>query len=278
MRGDTRIEKVFLNKTVYISGGSSGIGLACAELLITCAARIVLIARDITRLQAAEQTLRKATKIPAAEIHIISADVSDSSALQAAVQQAIKRIAPPDVVIHSAGYVFPAPFDKLDEREARRMFDVNINGTWNMFRCTVPTLNHGALVVAISSFAALLGVFGYSAYAASKSAVVGLAEALRNELRPRGVTVKVACPSDTDTPQLEYENRHKPAETKAIAGTVKPYSARYVARYILARCRRRNPFLIIPGLSPKVIWFFKRIWPTLPYRIIDTMLRKYTQR
>ena len=65
--------------------------------------------------------------------------------------------------------------------------------------------------------AGFVGVFGYTDYCASKFAVVGLSEALRQELRPCGITVSVLCPPDTDTPGLANEDLTKPAETKAVS-------------------------------------------------------------
>lgn len=269
----SRIGKFFHNTTVYISGGSSGIGLACAELLVPHSARLVLMARDSQRLDEAAQALRHRDD-SRAEIHTIPVDVCDAAQVKRGVERGMRHIGTPDVLIHSAGYAFPSAFESTDMETVRRIFDTNVIGTWNMLHNFVPTLQRGAMVIHIASFAALLGVFGYSAYAASKYATLGLCEVLRNELSPRGITLRVACPSDTDTPQLAYENRHKPPETAAISGTVKPYSPRYVARYILTRCWRRS-FLIIPGVFPKVIWFLKRMFPPLVYGIVDRKLRRY---
>lgn len=267
------MRRLFQQKTVYISGGSSGIGFACAELLAPYVAKLVLIARDTQRLKEAEGALRQ-QKGCDADIHTVSVSVSDTQKMELSLAEALRRTGPPDVVIHSAGYAFPAPFESFDPEEMKRIFDVNVTGTWNMVRCLTPALRDGAVIASISSFSALLGIYGYSAYTASKCAVFGLCEALRNELLPRGIAVKVVCPSDVDTPQLKYENQHKPPQTKAISGAVRPYSAKYVANYILKRVYRRR-FLIIPGLYPKVIWLIKRIWPSFVYRSIDRKLLKY---
>lgn len=268
-----RWRRLFQQKTVYISGGSSGIGFACAELLAPCVAQLVLIARDVSRLQEAEDTLSQRNDCNA-EIHTISVDVSDTHRMESSLAEALRRTGPPHVVIHSAGYAFPAPFESFDQEKMKQIFDINVIGTWNMIRCLTPALRSGAVIASISSFAALLGVYGYSAYTASKCAVFGLCEALRNELLPQGIAMKVVCPADVDTPQLAYENQHKPPQTKAISGMVRPYSAKYVAEYILARIYRRR-FLIIPGFYPKIIWLMKRIWPSFVYRIVDRALMRH---
>ena len=210
----------------------------------------------------------------AAQLYTVAADVGDYDALSSALEHAFQEVGVPEVVIHSAGYAFSGAFTSIDAEKTAHIFRVNLFGTWNMMQCIMRKVQSGAIIVNIASFAALLTCFGYSAYAASKCGVLGLSETLRNEFQHRGITIKVACPTDTDTPQLKYEAAHKPAETAAITGTTKPYSAEYVAHYILKHCRR-GPFLIIPGFFPKCIWALKRLFPRLVYRIIDAMLLRY---
>jgi 3-dehydrosphinganine reductase len=107
-------------------------------------------------------------------------------------------------------------------------------------------------VVAVSSAAGLLGIYGYSAYGPAKFAVRGLMESLRAELEPHGVHVGVVYPPDVDTPQLAEENRWKPDETRAIAGTIKPLPAATVAASIVAGIERRR-FLICPDLGTRAL-------------------------
>jgi 3-dehydrosphinganine reductase len=85
----------------------------------------------------------------------------------------------------------------------------------------------------VSSDVGLFGVYGYSAYAPTKFAVRGLAETLRGELKPYGIRVGIAYPSDTETPGFERENQIKPAETVAISASIKPRSADVVGRAIV---------------------------------------------
>ncbi len=98
----------------------------------------------------------------------------------------------------------------------------------------------------------MLGIYGYSAYGPAKFAVRGLMESLRAELTPRGVHVGVVYPPDVDTPQLAEENRWKPAETRAISGTIKPLSADVVAKAIVRGIERRR-FVICPDLSTRTL-------------------------
>jgi 3-dehydrosphinganine reductase len=88
-------------------------------------------------------------------------------------------------------------------------------------------------VVAVSSGAGLVGVFGYSAYGPAKFAVRGLAETLRVELAPYGIVVACAYPPDTLTPGFDRENELKPDETARISAGIKPRTAATVARAIV---------------------------------------------
>jgi len=87
---------------------------------------------------------------------------------------------------------------------------------------------HGHVVL-VASTVAFVGIYGYSAYAPAKHAVRGLAETLRPELRPHGITVACAYPPDTDTPGFARENEQKPDVTRRISGGIAPRSAASVA-------------------------------------------------
>ena len=114
----------------------------------------------------------------------------------------------------------------------------NYFGTLHVIKAVTPgMIDRGSgHIVNICSLGGFLGVFGYSAYCASKYAVRGLSDVLRAELRPYGIHFSVVYPPDTDTPQLAYENPFKPPETRAL-GSGKALSAAEVARTISGRCR-----------------------------------------
>ncbi|MFJ9822359.1 SDR family oxidoreductase [Streptomyces sp. NPDC101151] len=231
---------------VVITGGSSGIGLATARLLAVRGAKLSLIARGRDRLEAAANELSAAARV---------ADVSDSQALTRALAEleaAQGRSC--DVLITSAGLARPGHFLDLSDEVFRQMMDVDYFGTLHALRAVVPGMvkrGHGS-VVAVSSAAGLVGIFGYSAYGPAKFAVRGLMESLRAELKPCGVHVGVVFPPDVDTPQLTEENRWKPQETRAIGGAIKPLSAERVAEAIIAGIDRRR-FLICPDTGTRLL-------------------------
>ena len=117
----------------------------------------------------------------------------------------------------------------------------------------------------------MFGVFGYPAYSASKFAVRGFSEALRSELKPQGIHVMPVSPPDTDTPQLAYDNLHKPPETKVISGTAKVMSADAVASEILKGIQRRH-LTVIPGFDSKLLNSLVRLLGDGIFPIIDYLI------
>ena len=131
--------------------------------------------------------------------------------------------------------------------------EVNYFGTLHCIRAVVPAMlaRRRGSIVAISSTAGLIPVFGYTAYGPSKYAVRGLTDILRIELRPHGIHVACVYPSDVDTPQLAGEEPYKPDELRRISGTVKPIPPEQVADAILRGVARRRPVIYA---DPKTRW------------------------
>ena len=147
------------------------------------------------------------------------------------------------MLLTCAGIAHPGYFERLDDDIFRRTMEVDYFGTLHAMRAVVPSMmeRRSGSAVGISSAAGLVGIFGYTPYAPAKFAVRGLLEALRCEAAPYGVHVGCVCPADTETPQLAYENRFKPAETRAISGQIKPMSADHVAAAIVRGIEARLP-------------------------------------
>lgn len=232
---------------VVVTGGSSGIGRAFVGQALSRGAHASVLALDDDDLAAT-----------AAELGhrgiALAVDVTDADAVAGAVRRAEDALGPCEALLTCAGVAHPGYFERLEPRIFRWTMDVDYFGTLHATRAVVPGMmaRRRGSVVGISSAAGLVGIFGYSAYAPAKFAVRGLLEVLRNELRPYGIHVGCVCPPDTDTPQLAYENRIKPDETRAISGTIKPYTADRVAESIVSGMER-GAFLISPDWQTKVI-------------------------
>lgn len=240
----------FTDKHVIVTGGSSGIGRAFVRRVLDAGARVSVVALDDDDLASTDQELRAR----GASYAVAAADISDQPALEAAVKRTTAALGECDALLTCAGIAHPGYFEQLDDAVFRRTMEIDYFGTLHAMRAVVPSMieRRTGSVVGISSAAGLVGIFGYTPYAPPKFAVRGLLEALRCELAPHGVHVGCVCPADTDTPQLAYENRFKPPETRAISGQIKPLTADHVAGAIMRGIERRD-FLIMADWQTRVL-------------------------
>lgn len=228
-------------KHVIITGGSSGIGLATARLLVAAGARVSIIALD-------DQYLEELRGHPIAgthPTHLEAADVADRPRLESAIERCVSIHGPCDVLLTCAGIVHPGYFEELPVEEFEREMAVDYFGTLYAIKAVVGSMieRGEGTIVCISSTAGLLGVFGYSAYGPAKFAVRGLCDIIRYELKPHGIHVACVFPSDVDTPQLAYEEPLKPPELRAVSGTIEPIPPGQVADAIVKGIVRRRPVI-----------------------------------
>jgi len=262
------------DKIVLITGGSSGIGLAAAKQLAAAGAHIWLNGRRSDVLKAALQEVEAACRDGSQRCgSIFCADVSDAEQARKMVEKVIEIAGVPDVVINSAGDTQPGYIQELEVDVFERLMQVNFFGTVYVTKALLPGMlaRGSGHIINISSMAGYLGVFGYSAYSATKYAVTGFSEVLRAEMKPHGIRVSVAFPPDTETPQLAYEKPFKPAETKAISGNAKALSAEKVAGSILQQAEKGR-FLIFPGTDSRLFYLLSSKLPkNIVFNLLDQM-------
>jgi 3-dehydrosphinganine reductase len=241
---------------VVITGGSSGIGEAFARLHLARGDRVSLIARDAERLAACKERLAASGRTLSAH----SADVRDAAALEIAIAAAEAEFGPAMRLITSAGVAVPGYFEALDADSFREQMDINFHGTVHAVRAVYRgmTQRRSGEILLVSSAAAFVGLFGYTAYGASKFAVAGFAESLRAEARRHGIKVAVCFPPDTETPQLEAENRLKPPETASITKSGGIMTADQLATSVV-RDFERGKFAIYPGLRVSLLGRFSSL-------------------
>lgn len=262
----------FANRKVVITGASSGIGLALAKQVARAGAHVVLIARRAAPLEEAKaQVLAEGGK---GQVEIVPLDISREQDVNEAMARVLAA-GPVDVLVNNAGVVMPGRFVELPMKEFHSMMDINYFGTVHMCKALVPAMieRKSGRICNVSSLAGVIGIYGYTPYAASKFAICGFSQALRAELWPHGIAVSVCMPPDTDTPQLAFENQYKPKETKAIAGTVKALSAEQVAGAI-ARGVENGSFEIFADFGSRAATRAHGIIPGIVRWFCDSAQRK----
>jgi 3-dehydrosphinganine reductase len=266
------VRDYFNRKHVVVTGGSSGIGLAFAQRVAEAGAAVTLVARRKTLLEEAKRAIE--ARSPGATVRLVELDIANEDAVGTAMDKLVKERSV-DMLVNNAGVVMPGRFLELPSQEFRQMMDINFFGTVYMSKALLPAFasHRSGHVLNVSSLAGVMGIYGYTAYAASKFALVGFSQALRAEMWPHGVKVSICLPPDTDTPQLAQENQFKPAETKAIAGTVKTLPADTVAA-AMADGMAKGSFEIYPDLGSKLVALGQGVLPGVARWVCDSAQKK----
>lgn len=264
----------FSGKLALVTGGSSGIGLAVAAELLKRGARVAILARRKELLDSSILELNHYDQSANQLIFPLQADVTDPHGLQDVLGTFIQVNGVPDLVVNSAGVAHPGTFTALKPSVFHWMMDVNYFGTVNVLKIVVPEMQkrRTGSIVNISSVAGFIGVYGYTAYGASKFAVAGFSDALRAELKPYGIYVSIVFPPDTNTPQLEYEKTYKPFITQQIAGSSQVLPAEKVAKELITNVARHK-YLVLPGSEAKLMYFAHHFVGGAIYPVMDWLVK-----
>jgi NAD(P)-dependent dehydrogenase (short-subunit alcohol dehydrogenase family) len=195
-------------KTAFITGGTSGIGLATAEAMLREGAMVAITGRDKTRLAAALVALGPNARG-------FEADVDDDAAMAAALKEAAAPSGGIDVVFANAGHYVNAPLGSTTRKDLEQQLTV-VTGIFMTVQLALPYLRDGASVIVMGSVYATMGPPGAGAYAASKAAAAALARSMASELAPRGIRVNVVVPGAIDTPSWGMDPAVHDAHAKLI--------------------------------------------------------------
>jgi NAD(P)-dependent dehydrogenase (short-subunit alcohol dehydrogenase family) len=195
-----------MTRSILITGGSRGIGRACAlHLARTEGAHLVLLGRDIPALTATAAAVREVGG--SAETHV--ADVTERTRLGELAQ----GLGPLDGLVAAAGISGMTPVDQDSDAFFDQILAADLTGPWNTVRAFLPRMGPGGRIVLVSSVLGRFGVPGYGAYCAAKHGLIGLAKALALELIDRGIVVNAVAPGWVDTDMAQTGIRQIAAAT-----------------------------------------------------------------
>lgn len=236
--------------TALVTGASSGIVLELAKRLAADGYRVVLVARDRQRLNAAAVEIKQA----GGEAVVIPADLADPKAPEAIVSKLRTAKLAVDVLVNNAGYGLQGPFVATSPADERAMIRVNVEALTALTKLIVPDMvaRGRGRIMNVASVAGFLPGPLMAVYYASKAYVVSLSTALRAELAPSGVTVTCLCPGPTRT---GFAKRTGNAELFR-----RPMSAETVAR-IGYRGMMNGRGIVVPGIRNKLAVFLLRFIP-----------------
>ncbi|WP_188152142.1 SDR family NAD(P)-dependent oxidoreductase [Teredinibacter waterburyi] len=256
-----RKSKYFSHKTIIIIGGSEGIGLGVAEEISRYSCNLVVVSRNRIKLERAVKYL-ELTSHSTTSISYFVADINDKESLAALKNQVLSQFGDIDIVINSAGVAISRYFLDYKSSELKALIDVNYFGPINIFQTFLPFFQEKQKghIVQTASVLGFMGLFGFSAYAASKHALVGLCESLYSEYKNQNIRISVLCPPATHTPGFEVENLTKPKAVLAAERKIPPITVGLVAK-TLTNAMPKNTFMIVPSFLARLVYMAHRFAP-----------------
>ena len=246
-------------RKALVTGAASGIGRATALALFN--RNVEVCALDID--QAGLHDLRFEADENGSSIHLADCDLADPNDVDRCLADVTSKFGVPDIVVNNAGIVYYGPLEEMTDQQWDRIMQVNLLAPSLIIRRLLPQLQQleKANIVNISSFLGLVGMRKLAAYSLTKSAMIGLGEALYSELAKHNITVTTVCPGFVATDI--YRN------TMTSDGNAARRPKRWmmtpadvVVNRIVRAIERNKPFVAISILT-RLCFLAKRISPTL---------------
>ena len=265
-------DKKFLkDKVVIVTGASSGIGKACAVEFAKHGSILVLAARSIDKLKQVEYEI----KHTGGRAISIKTNVSDIDDCRNLVIKAVEEFGTVDILVNNAGISMRATFEEVDLRVMKELMDTNFYGTVYCTKFALPyLLKQKGTVIGISSISGLAPLPGRTAYTASKHAMDGFLNSLRQENRKKGLNVLVVHPGFTESNIRNVAlNSEGKQQNESPRNEGRMMTSSRVAQHIIRAVRKRNRDLILTPEGKMVVWLHKN-FPDIADRIILNELSK----
>lgn len=261
----------FKNKTVVITGASSGIGLAMAREFAAAGANVVLGARSEDKLSVIVDQIRLGGGSAVYE----TADVTSEEDCRRLMERAVSAFGGIDILICNAGLSMRALFDDVKLNVLHRLMDVNFWGTVNCCKYALPYLQRSrGSIVGISSVAGLHGLPGRTGYSASKYAMTGFLETLRIENLKKGLHVMVACPGFTaSNVRFAALTADGSSQGETPRNEEKMMTPEQVAHIVMHGIKRRKR-LCLMEYEGRLTHFFKKFAPSLLDRLFYMVMSR----
>ncbi|MTI21647.1 SDR family oxidoreductase [Fulvivirga sp. RKSG066] len=259
------------DKVVVITGGSSGIGKALAEVFGAQGSKILITGRN-------QETLDKAvSELKGNGIDIVGfqADTSKEEDNKLMAEHAIKTFGKIDILIANAGISMRALIEDVDLDVIKRVMDINFYGAVYATKYCLPSIkeNKGS-VIGISSIAGYRGLPGRAGYSASKFALNGFLEVLRTEMFKTGVHVLTACPGFTASnirkKSLVADGSHQGESPRKEE---KMMTAEECAQHIYKATKKRKKVLVLTGQG-KMTVFLNKWFPGFMDKMVYNVMAK----
>lgn len=266
-------------KTVLISGCSSGLGLELAKQFCLAGYHVIATARNPEVL----------SSLKSSDIDILQLDVTDSSSIRKCIDSAIGITGRIDILINNAGVALIGPVSELDPEMLKKQFDTNFFGAVDLSQAVIPQMikRKSGRIVHISSISGIVTTPFAGAYCSSKSALSSIADAMRMELKPFGISVmdvqpgKIKSSFGNNAKKGAAEHHRADSNYKSIAHFIdkraeisqeSPSSAAEIASIIVKKTILKNPPARIRiGKESFKLPLLKLILPTI---VLDSLLSK----
>ncbi|MEO7427932.1 MAG: 3-oxoacyl-ACP reductase FabG [Acidimicrobiales bacterium] len=193
-------------RTVLVTGGGRGIGLACARALAAQGHRVAVTFSS--------------TLVDEPGILAVKCDVTDPSQVESALSEVEEQVGAVEVLVANAGITRDGLLVRMSEDDFAAVIDTNLTATWRLAKRVVPKMMKArwGRIVVVSSVGAYIGAPGQANYAASKAGLIGLTRSIAREYGPRGITANVVAPGPIATDMLAT----MPEDRRAALGAQVP--------------------------------------------------------